>query len=84
MHAKRKNTPPFLTTVHRLSNDERMWRYHRRKADYDYMRSTELRYLGGWVIAMAVVASVVIFGQFFTPCVYVWTEAGIHCVGDIK
>ena len=84
MHAKRKNTPPFLANELPLTNDERVWKYKRRKADYQYMKSAEVRHFGLWMASMAIVASVIIVGQFFTPCVYVWTQQGIHCVGDMK
>lgn len=78
--ATHKHTTPFLTTVRTLSNTERLAQWERRKrAEHDRLRD-EQNYLMAWLAVMMVVALTVIIGQFFLPCLVVWTGLGIHCL----
>lgn len=79
MQATHKHTAPFLTTTRTLSNTERLAQWQRRKQAQKDTNTDDQRYLAIWLVAFLVGLSLIV-GQFFMPCLVVWTSAGIHCL----
>jgi hypothetical protein len=80
MQATHKRTAPFLTTVRTLSNIERLAQWQRRKQAQRDLRDDDQRYLLVWLIIGALLGLAVTVGQFFLPCLVVFTGQGIHCL----
>jgi hypothetical protein len=78
--ATHKRTAPFLTTTRTLSNIERLAQWQRRKQAQQDLRDDDQRYLLVWLIIGALLGLALAIGQFFLPCLVVWTSAGIHCL----
>lgn len=77
--ATHKHTAPFLTTVRALSNTERLAQWERRKQAQQDRHDDDQRYLLVWLLVFLLGLAVTV-GQFFLPCLVVWTSAGIHCL----
>ena len=79
MQATHKRTAPFLTTVRTLSNTERLAQWERRKRNQQDRHDDDKRYLLVWLLVFLFGLAITV-GQFFLPCLVVWTSAGVHCL----